>query len=444
LQRLMTVTTLLAGVQWLFFIFANTIVIPISIGAAFHWSPEEISVALQRSFIYTGAACTLQALIGHRLPLMEGHSGLWWGVILSLCASASASSTSLSLLGGGLATGIILSGIVIAVLGVLGIGSWLKKIFTPVVMGVFLLLLSCQLITIFLRGMLGLSGSAHIDVKVAVLSIFLVVLVSWLNIKGRGKISNFSILIGIVVGWIIYAICFDTTAPVQPSEASLFTLFPWGSPNLEWGIVITGLLTGLINTTNTVASLQGAETLFEKKTTDGQYKRSFFITGVNSVVSGLLGMVPFAPYTSSLGFLQSTRILEKSAFIVGGLLFMLMGLVPFLSSTFATMPISVGDAVLFVAYLQLFGSALKNIEGIRFNSKTIYRVAAPTLIGIAMLALPTEAYQSFPVSIRPLISNGLLVGILLAIILENVVNWSRLEQKEAERQPDLNLRREEI
>lgn len=86
------------------------------------------------------------------------------------------------------------------------------------------------------------------------------------------------------------------------------------------------------------------------------------------------------------------------------------------------MPISVGDAVLFVAYLQLFGSALKNIEGIQFNSKTIYRLVGPTLIGISMLTLPAEVFNSFPTSIRPLISNGLLVGIFVAIILENFVN----------------------
>ncbi|WP_236693007.1 uracil/xanthine transporter [Aneurinibacillus tyrosinisolvens] len=430
MHRLITITTLLAGVQWLFFMFANTVVIPISVGAAFHLSAGEISSALQRSFIYTGIACVLQAAIGHRLPLMEGQSGLWWGVILSLCASAASSQMSLSLLGGGLATGIILSGIVIAILGALGIGALLKKIFTPIVMSVFLLLLASQLISIFTKGMLGLSTSPHIDVKAALLSVFLIILVSWLNIKGRGKISNFSILIGIVVGWILYVILFGARAPAQTADVSLISFFPWGRPNFEWGIVLTALLTGLINTTNTVATLRGVEPLCEKKTTDGQYQRSFLLTGINSVVSGLLGMVPYAPYTSSLGFLQSTRILERSAFIVGGLVFILLGLIPILSSLFATMPISVGDAVLFVAYLQLFGSALKNIEGIQFSSRTIYRIAGPALLGIALLTLPAEAFLSFPMSIRPLISNGLLVGILVSLVLENTVNWARLEQKE--------------
>ena len=69
--------------------FANTVVIPITIGAAFDLSSVEVASALQRSFIYTGIACMLQAIIGHKYPLMEGQSGIWWGVILSISASAS-------------------------------------------------------------------------------------------------------------------------------------------------------------------------------------------------------------------------------------------------------------------------------------------------------------------------------------------------------------------
>lgn len=72
-------TTLFAGVQWLFFMFANTVVIPLTIGDAFHLSSVEVASAMQRSFIYTGIACILQAFIGHKYPLMEGQSGLWWG-----------------------------------------------------------------------------------------------------------------------------------------------------------------------------------------------------------------------------------------------------------------------------------------------------------------------------------------------------------------------------
>src|SRR6266446_5267407 len=213
--------------------FANIVVIPISIGYAFHQPPDVITASLERAFIYTGIACILQGTIGHRLPLMEGSAGLWWGVILSLAASAQASGQSLAVLGGTLEAGIILTGLIIILLGVTGLGWWLRLLFTPVVTSTFYFLLGAQLCEIFFKGMLGLSNSTHIEPGIALLSLGLVMLVLLLSIFGRGLISNFAIL-------------------------------TWGGLAFNAGLLITVVLTGLISLSNTFAALEGAKTLFER------------------------------------------------------------------------------------------------------------------------------------------------------------------------------------
>jgi len=423
-------TQFLGGVQWLLFMFTNTVVIPLSIGSALAMSDGDIAASVQRSFIYTGIACLMQALIGHRLALMEGQSGLWWGVILGLAASYSPGSYEE--LGGSLAVGIILGGVIITVFGALGMGKLVKKWFSPVVMSVFLFLLASQLIAIFFKGMIGLNDHARIQLPTAVLSVVLVVLVVFLMVKGKGKISNFALLIGIIVGWAGYRLIFPSHKSMElSSSVSFFDWFPWGSPHWNIGIILTAVLAGLINTTNTVATLKEAEVFYKRPVVERQYKRSFILTGINSIVSGLFGLVPYAPYTSSLGFLYSTRIKERLPFMIGAILFIILGAIPFLGRFFSTLPESVGDAVLFVAYLQLFGSALKNINGMTFNFKTIYRIAAPTLVGISLMNMPASAFLGIPSLVRPLLSNGLLVGIFLAVILENFIHWEKFVSGDA-------------
>ena len=98
------------------------------------------------------------------------------------------------------------------VLGALGMGKVLKRLFTPVVMSTVLFLLAAQLIGIFTKGMLGLSTGDQIHLPTAALSIFLIILVVFINVKGHAFIRNFSILIGIVTGWIIYAVFFPAAA----------------------------------------------------------------------------------------------------------------------------------------------------------------------------------------------------------------------------------------
>jgi xanthine/uracil permease len=418
-----------AGLQWLFFMFANTVVIPLTIGDAFDLSAGEVASAVQRSFIYTGAACILQAVFGHKYPLMEGQSGLWWGAILSLCASASSAGLNLAELGGGLALGIILSGALVIVLGLLGMGTVLERLFTPVVMSTVLFLLASQLIVIFTKGMLGLGAANQIDIPTAGLSILLILLVVWINLKGPGVIRNFSILIGIVTGWVIHTLFLPAAAAANVGASTeLFQFFPWGKPSFSFGLILMAVITGLVNTTNTMASIKGIEPILKTSTSNNQYRRSFVLTGMNSIVSGFFGLVPYAPYISSLGFLQSTLIFERAPIIIGGALFILLGLVPALSQLFSTLPISVGDAVLFVAYLQLFSGALTNLNGTRFNQRTIYRIAAPVLLGIAIMNIPAEMFGSLPMLVRPLLASGLLVGILLAVVLENTIDWSKFEK----------------
>ncbi|RIV19208.1 uracil/xanthine transporter, partial [Alicyclobacillaceae bacterium I2511] len=196
--------TLLAGLQWLGFMFANTIVIPLSVGTAFHNTPGEISGSMARSFLLTGLACLLQACCGHRLPLMEGQSGLWWGVILGLVSMGSTAKIPLSTVGGSLAVGVMAGGLLVSLLGGLGWHRGLNRLFTPVVMAVLLFLLSAQLIDLFFQGMTGISQTGRMNLPMAGLSLALVLLVSTLTIGPKGLVSNFAILIGLGVGWAIY------------------------------------------------------------------------------------------------------------------------------------------------------------------------------------------------------------------------------------------------
>jgi xanthine/uracil permease len=249
-----------------------------------------------------------------------------------------------------------------------------------------------------------------------------------LSIFGRGLISNFAILTGIIVGWIAFVLFFPShAATLAPAGNALFTILPWGGIAFNVGLLITVVLTGLISLSNTFAALEGAKTLFEKNVSATQYRRSLIVTGLSSLVSGLFGIVPYAPYVSSFGFLRTTRIFNRAPFLLGAVLFILLGLIPALSQLFASLPVSVGDAVLFVAYLQLFGSGLSQLEGMKFTFKTIYRVALPVLLGLSLMLVPSTAFSTIPDIVRSLVQNGLVMGILVAMILQFTIRWERFE-----------------
>ncbi|MGR3766262.1 uracil/xanthine transporter [Rossellomorea sp. NS-SX7] len=429
MKQLSAAETAFSSVQWLFFIFANTVVVPISVGMAFELPSHDIAVILRSSLIFTGVACMLQGLIGHKYPLMEGHSGVMWGVVLNLSAAAPALGMSLPSVGGGIATGMLLAGAVVLVLGALGLLSLIQRVFTPMVMSVYLFLLTFQLILIFFKGMLTFSDDGKLVLPVSLFSISVAILVSLLKIKGSPLLSNFSILIGMTAGWIGYLLLFQSEAAGSAASGfSFFILFPFGSPNLNAGIVFITFLASLMNLSNTLASVQAAAQLYGEEPAEKRVNRSYLLSGMYSIVGALSGLVSYAPFASSIGFLESTRILHLRPFLIGGALMSLLGIVPFLGGILATLPITVGNAVLFTAYLQLFGTSLKSLQGTVFNSVTIYRLAAPVLVGISIMNMDPASFTSLPVFVQPIVTNGFIMGVLVSILLEKMVNWEKEEE----------------
>jgi xanthine/uracil permease len=62
-----------------------------------------------------------------------------------------------------------------------------------------------------------------------------------------------------------------------------------------------------------------------------------------------------------------------------------------------------------------------------FSFRSIFRLALPVLSGLAILATPKAAFSSLPGFSQAILSNGMLVGILVSILLEVGVPWQTLE-----------------
>jgi xanthine/uracil permease len=423
-------SSLFAGVQWLFFLFTNTVLVPLSVGHALGMTAPEITASMQRSFILTGLLCIIQALWGHRFALMDGPAGIWWGLVLGVIAAAPAMGMDSAAVAVNLTGGFLLASSISIVLALLGFLKLLQRIFTPIVMGIYLLLLTFQLANTFFKGMIGYSDSGHWDLQLAGLSLFVIAVVSFIHLRGKGKLGQFSLLIGIIVGWIAYAALFGGSSSSGTAAAGTIRIWhwmPWGQPSFEPGILLVGLLAGLVNMTNTLTSVMAAEKLYQESAGEKQFLRSLLFTSLFSVAGACFGLIPFGTFASSIGFLENTKVLRRSALIAGAALLMLVGIVPALSGWLALLPMSVGSAVLFVAYLQMFGTALNSLNKLSINAKTIYRVALPALTGIGIMNLPASAFAEFPPLLTPIASNGLIVGVILAILLENFIHWEKYE-----------------
>ncbi|MBT2667357.1 hypothetical protein J7J00_17915 [Bacillus sp. ISL-4] len=125
---------------------------------------------------------------------------------------------------------------------------------------------------------------------------------------------------------------------------------------------------------NSIAAVSSAEKLYQTNATSKMYKSTFLLTGLFSIIGAALGLIPYGPYTSSIGFLESTKILDRVALIIRGAFSLYLDLCLRYEPYFRQFLL--GKGVL--SYLWPIYNYSVPLHNIQFNSKTIYRIATPT------------------------------------------------------------------
>lgn len=194
------------------------------------------------------------------------------------------------------------------------------------------------------------------------------------------------------------------------------------------GIIVTAVMTGLVNISNTYGAIRGTDIFYlHQGSGSSRYRRSFMISGLMTLVTVPFAVVPFSPFVSSIGLLTQTGDSSRKSFICGSALCLLVAIITPLTRLFCAIPLAISSAVMLVSYLPLLYSGLVFSQQITFTARNIYRLALPLFVGIFLMGLPPVYLQDLPLMIRPLLSNGLLVGILLAVLMENLIPWERIK-----------------
>ena len=417
--------SVLYALQWFFFIFASTLVIPVVVGQAFGLSQIEHAAFIQRTFLVVGIASFLQVMFGHRYPVVEGPAGMWWGIFIILINLASALGKTATEIGQSLELGLIITGIMLAVLGWTGTISKIFKFFSPIITGTYMILLTISLSGPFIKGMLGIGfhGSNTIKWPIAVLSVFLTGFVIYLSTGKKAVLRSFSILIGISAGWLIYAVLGLADKPVM-IESSLFTLpelFAFGKPVFDVGVILTSILTGFILISNMITSIAVMGAAAEIEPGSRTFNHGGVFTGVTHMLSGAFATIGMVPLAIAASMVEITGVAAILPFILAALMMIVIGLIPSIGMFFAALPAPVGYAVLFTTFAQLISFGFREYGKIDFNSRNLTIIGLSLMLGTGVMFIPREVLTTVHPIFSYFLGNGLILGVLFSMFLEHIV-----------------------
>ncbi|MFX3632449.1 MAG: purine/pyrimidine permease [Candidatus Pristimantibacillus sp.] len=418
---------ILSGLQWMIFMIAGAIATPIAIADLYNLTPIETSGLIQSTMITLGIAGLLQGLIGHKFPIHEGPAGLWWS-IFTIYASLvgvlySSNSAALQALSGGM----IISGVLFILISAFKLMDKIARLFTPTITFIYLLLLIFQLSGTFMKGMMGITSSNTLfDVKVFLLSVIVVCMTFWLGKSRFALLRQFSVMISIGIGYLLFIICGNM--PVISQADTLFKLpelFPFGRPSFDSGTITTAFLLTLLLITNALASIRLMETVMQPKQVDNRrYLRAGFTSGLTHVISGSLGAIGSVPISGAAGYVEQTGMKERLSFLIGCGLVISISLFPPMMNVISGIPAPIGYAVTFVIFVKMVGLSLRELKRVIHEERTYIVSGVSLLVGVGLMFVPPSSTINLSPIVIAILNNGLICGSLLAIIMEQGLMWN--------------------
>lgn len=418
----------LGAIQWMAFFIAASIAVPIAIAQAFELNQVQSAELIQSTFFSLGLVAMVQCLCGHMLPINESPAGLWWGVYTLYAGMTGTIFATYPETLQALQGALIFSAAFFFIFSLFKIINWLASLFTPVVTGIYLLLLVVQLSQPIMKGLMGIGYRGNqVDGLVFCLSILIIVITFMISRSKWHYLRQFSVLFALAGGWLLFALL-GLAKPVRiPEQIIEFPkLFPFGMPVFDSGLLVTSFFITILLIVNMLASIRIVESSVKAFGELRERKRARpagFVAAFGHLLSGLIGAIAPVPISGAAGFIQTTKIPSRKPFLLGSLLIVLISLFPLLMSFFSALPSPVGLAVNFVVFSSMIGIAMSEFD--QYEKEDIPRIrfvlGIAVLAGVGAMFVPQGALKGMHPVLISLLSNGLVLGTLIAIVVDQVL-----------------------
>ena len=401
---------MLYSLQW--FVLAIAVVVTslfIAVG-----SPAERVLYAQKVFALMGGAIIVQALWGHRMPIVVGPASvLLVGIITALAAQGETVNTNK------IYTAILIGGCAVTLLSIGRTLKRLQKIFTPRIVIVILMLIAVTLGPT-IKNLIFPTGQEARHAFGLWATIAGIPLMALAANRLRGVMKSVVVPIALIVGCVIYYMIYGGFGEVfsQFSESEGALLLP--KLEFDGGIILAFLLCYVALLINDIGSTQALGGMLGTPDTDSRCRRGLGLTGIFNIVAGGIGVIGPVNFSMSPGVIASSSCASRYALIPAGAGLVVCAFIPQLIAVMSAIPNTVIGVILLYLMGTQLAAAFHMITSTN-SAKTFDQgliIGLPVMVALLFGIIPM---QVIPAMLRPLIGNGFVMGVLTVILLEHVI-----------------------
>lgn len=309
----------------------------------------------------------------------------------------------------------------------------IRPLFPPELSGLVIFFVGTTVGSLGFRSLVGVNSNIPLGQNEIIVALATLGVTVGLNVWGKGQPRLFCALIGMMVGYAVAVF----TGVLSTHEFALLRKLPVVAfpsfSHIGWSFSLTLALpftiSALVAAIKAVAVVTVCQRINDAEWVRPQMSslsRGVFADGLGTVISGLMGSIGLNSSPTCSGLSAATGVTSRVVgYAVGGMLIAL-GFLPMLTGLLVMMPRPVMGALLvFVACYLL-------INGIQTIASRMLDARRTLVIGLAMSAgitaeIAPNMVSDMPPIIAPLVSSSLVLGTIIALLLNLIF---RLGQKQ--------------
>jgi xanthine permease len=414
------------GFQHVLVMYAGNVAVPLLVAEALKLPPDQTAFLINAGLFAAGIATLIQTLgiagFGARLPVMMGATFLSVSPMIAMGLNPGIGLPGFygALMVSGLA------GILIAPL----IGRILP-LFPAVVTGSLITLLGISLLTVAMNWAAGgdPASPAYGDMKGLAVALLVFVVIVLLTKCARGIWNSLAIMLGILAGTVV-AIPLGWIRMEGVAEAPWVALvepFHFGLPTFHAGAIVTMGIVMLITLVESTAVFLALAEITGARFTAWDLTKALRGDGLGIFAGGLFNAFPFTSFSQNVGLVTVTGVRSRFVCATGGVILMVMGLLPKLAHVVAAVPQQVLGGAGIVMFGMVAAAGVRILSAVDFQGNRHNMFIVASSLGFGMIpTLSPRFFQHLPDWTSPITGSGVVLGTLVAVGLNLLLNWNRL------------------
>lgn len=414
---------LFAALQHLLAIFVAIITPPLIIAKAINLDLAMTGFLVSMSLFVSGVATFIQCKkigrVGCGMLCVQGTSFSFIGPIIAI-----ASVSGLPMVFGACISGAPVEMVVSFTF------KYLKRIITPLVSGIVVMLIGLTLIKAGITSCGGGNpqaadfGSLQ---NISVAALVLACVIFFNNCRNR-YLRMSSIILGVIIGYIValFAGMVDFSVLDSVSYGSFYLPIPFKlgvefslSSFIAIGIVylVTAIeATGDVTANSMISGLPVEGDKYVKRVSGG-----VLADGLNSLIAGVFSSFPNSIFAQNNGIIQLTGVASRYVGYFIAAMLILLGLFPVVGIAFSLMPSPVLGGATLLMFGTVAAAGVRIVASQPIDRKAILVLATSLAFGMGVELMP-GILGNMPDSIRTIFASGITTGGLTAIIVNAVLN----------------------